>query len=255
MLLCFFYMKLISPAKINHTLKVLGKRPDGFHELETEMQAISLCDTIEVVASDSDAFNGDETNLVVRARELFRKKTGIRQPVAIQLEKRIPMEAGLGGGSSNAATTLFALNQLAGGVASESELQEWSAEIGSDIPFFFSLGRAVCRGRGERVENRGFEEGEYWVVMPGVRASTREIFSRYRGLNGGNNDLEPVAMELLPVLSELKHLLQLQGFEGVQMSGSGSAFFCRGEEQPRVNAACYRVQAIQRQPNRWYELA
>jgi len=253
-------MKLISPAKINLYLKVKGKRKDGFHEIESLMQAIDLHDTLHFEEAVVDSFTCpvlEEDNLVTRARDLFRKKTGAKTRVRITLEKRIPMEAGLGGGSSNAATTLWAMNELCGHPATNAELMHWSAEIGSDIPFFFSCGTAVCEGRGEQVKNVAGESKKYWIIKPEESLSTAKVFQELKvGASVGINDLEDPALRLAPRLQELKNLLFGQGFKTVQMSGSGTAFFCEAEGmEPKISfAQCYQTKTINRAPNDWYEL-
>lgn len=136
-------MILQSPAKINTILKVLGKRQDGYHEIFSIMQAVSFFDTITIKLAAKDTFTCsdatlrmDGANLVVKAVELFRKTTNIDQPLSIHLEKRIPQGAGLGGGSSNAATTLFGLDEL---FKTQLDLLSLGACLGSDVPFFFFI--------------------------------------------------------------------------------------------------------------------
>jgi 4-diphosphocytidyl-2-C-methyl-D-erythritol kinase len=152
-------LNLFSPCKINLFLRITGKRPDGFHDLASLFHVISLGDTIKFSLSPSKSRDRlstnvpgvpvDESNLIIKALNLYRQKTGTDNFFWIHLDKKVPTGAGLGGGSSNAATALWAANQFAGSIASEKDLQEWSGEIGSDIPFFFSRGAAYCTGRGE----------------------------------------------------------------------------------------------------------
>ncbi|KAL5227112.1 hypothetical protein ABZP36_015377 [Zizania latifolia] len=156
-------LNLFSPCKINVFLRITGKRPDGFHDLASLFHVISLGDTIKFSLSPSKSKDRlstnvagvpvDESNLIIKALNLYRKKTGTDNFFWIHLDKKVPTGAGLGGGSSNAATALWAANQFSGCIASEKDLQEWSGEIGSDIPFFFSQGAAYCTGRGEIVED------------------------------------------------------------------------------------------------------
>ena len=154
-------LTLLSPAKINLFFRVLHKRDDGFHEIASLMQAISFFDTISFVKSDINRLtcshpnlSCDDSNIVYQGRELFQKRTALFTPFHIHIEKRIPMEAGLGGGSSNLATTLWALNQLHQFPVSSSELKRWAGELSSDAPFFFSTGTAYATGRGERCEDQ-----------------------------------------------------------------------------------------------------
>src|SRR5256886_9923533 len=153
-------MQILAPAKINLSLRVLGKRPDGFHEIETLIAPISLHDKIDIekqnrwidFSCDDPTLSSGEDNLVVRAAKLFFEKTKIKSGVSIKLEKKIPHGAGLGGGSSDAAATLRALNELFETKLSREELAEPGSTIGSDVSFFLFESAAVCKGRGEIVE-------------------------------------------------------------------------------------------------------
>ncbi|MBT7461660.1 MAG: 4-(cytidine 5'-diphospho)-2-C-methyl-D-erythritol kinase, partial [Waddliaceae bacterium] len=152
-------LKLSSPAKVNLFLKVVRRRDDGFHDIVSLFQTISLEDRLTFSFSEKDKVScsdpsipTDGRNLVNKARDLFRKKTGTDATFDIAIEKNIPAEAGLGGGSSNAATTLWALNTLAGNPATHDELREWASELGSDVAFFLSHGTALCTGRGEKIK-------------------------------------------------------------------------------------------------------
>lgn len=277
-------LKLISPAKINLFLKVLGKRSDGYHELSSLFQTIDLVDilTFETAHEDSvictdSSIPTDETNLVLKATQLFRRKTGLKLFLKIYLEKKIPVQAGLGGGSGNAATTLWAMNQLAGKPAQTQQLQNWSSEIGSDIPFFFSQGTAYCRGRGEIVNSiPSFPSRSCWIVKPLTGLSTPEV---YKTLNKGPlleqaensqtqtdldlflkkpyyyNELENSAFEINPQLKALKLELQESGFDTVVMTGSGSSFYCFGDGMPpaRSDVIHYPAVFFNRTPSRWYE--
>jgi 4-diphosphocytidyl-2-C-methyl-D-erythritol kinase len=137
-------MRFFSPAKLNLFFRVLYKREDQYHEIASLFQAVSLGDFLSIEMSEEDVLSCndlsllcDRSNLIMKALDLFRKKTGIKIAVKVHLEKNIPLQSGLGGGSSNAATTLWGLNELCGRPASLRQLQNWSSEIGSDIPFFF----------------------------------------------------------------------------------------------------------------------
>jgi 4-diphosphocytidyl-2-C-methyl-D-erythritol kinase len=187
-----------APAKLNLFFEVLGKRTDGYHEIETLMCPIDLYDTLHfqedpngqlelscrrVVGAGSPSGRGlDEVpegpdNLVLRAVELVRRRAGVRRGARLWLVKRIPAMAGLGGGSSDAAAALVAANlgwQLG---RSRDELAEWAAELGSDVPFFLAGGSAVCRGRGERVEPvRGLGALDFVVVRPPAGLSTAAVY-------------------------------------------------------------------------------
>lgn len=195
-------VSLDAPAKLNLFLEVLARRPDGYHELETLMVAVDLCDSLRFVEEPSGrvdlrcafAFPGrpcdadraswapDPNNLVVRAANLLREATGTKRGATIRLTKRIPWAAGLGGGSSDAAATLVGLNDLWGLGLSRGELLTLGARLGSDIPFFLAgSNAAVCRGRGEQVEPvlLGAPLAAV-VVRPASGLSTAEVYRRCR---------------------------------------------------------------------------
>src|SRR5437763_1422805 len=154
-------MQVIAPAKINLSLRVLGRRSDGFHEIETFIAPISSCDEIKIEQRSGKreiAFRCDDPsvpkgkdNIVVRAANVFFEETKIRTGISIALKKRIPHGAGLGGGSSDAASTLLALNELFETSLPREALAKMAEMIGSDVPFFIFRSAAVCKGRGELV--------------------------------------------------------------------------------------------------------
>ncbi len=235
------HLTLSSPAKVNLFLRILGKRRDGYHALASLFHTIDLSDTLTFSLSKEDSLTCSDAsigpNLVTTAIDLFRRKTGLNFHISIDLEKKIPTQAGLGGGSSNAATTLKGLNQLLGFPVSNQELQEWSAEIGSDVPFFFSSGTAYCTGRGEIVREVPRFEGKVEIYKPQEGLSTPAVYKTLdlsecsktdpeellEGFLSGKptfvNDLERPAFKLIPSLAYLKQKL------GGTMSGSGTAFF------------------------------
>jgi 4-diphosphocytidyl-2-C-methyl-D-erythritol kinase len=266
-----------SPAKVNLFLRVLKKRQDHYHDLASLFQAIDLVDLIHIEKSHEDAFTCsdaslpmDSKNLVIKACELFWKKTGLQFAVKIHLDKKIPAQAGLGGGSSNAATTLFALKQLSGLLIPCHELAEWSSEIGSDIPFFFSKGSAYCEGRGERVRDVDLPSASFTICKPAIGMSTPEVFRNLdltklskenpealleRFLIGNGlmvNDLESPAFHLHPPLKHFKEALVQQGFQKCVMSGSGSAFVCLGDGEAPPCDFHYPARSLQRKENEWY---
>ncbi|MHC4593294.1 MAG: 4-(cytidine 5'-diphospho)-2-C-methyl-D-erythritol kinase, partial [Planctomycetota bacterium] len=153
-------LKVRAPSKINLYLEVLGQRPDGFHEIRTVMQAVSLCDELSfsarsdgqvVLSCSSPDLPLDDRNLIVRAARLLKGRYGTERGASVELHKRIPVGGGLGGGSADCAVTLLALNRLWGLGAPLDELAETATELGSDVPFFLWGGTALCEGRGERV--------------------------------------------------------------------------------------------------------
>ncbi|KAJ4767230.1 4-diphosphocytidyl-2-C-methyl-D-erythritol kinase [Rhynchospora pubera] len=292
-------LTLFSPCKINVFLRITGKREDGYHDLASLFHVISLGDTIKFSLSPTKTKDRlstnvpgvplDERNLIIKALNLYRKKTGTDNFFWIHLDKKVPTGAGLGGGSSNAATALWAANQFSGCIASEDDLQEWSAEIGSDIPFFFSHGAAYCTGRGEVVEDipRALPPNLPMVlVKPKEECSTAEVYKRFRleqtsstdpsmllkqiTENGISqdvciNDLEPPAFEVLPSLKRLKKRIIAASrgdYQAVFMSGSGSTIVGVGAPDPPafiydeddykdvfVSDACF----LTREENEWYK--
>jgi 4-diphosphocytidyl-2-C-methyl-D-erythritol kinase len=265
-----------SPAKINLFLRILQKRPDHYHELASLFCAIDLFDTLAFAESKTDQFTTsdpalplDERNLIIKACKLFRIKSGIAKPVSIHLEKKIPAQAGLGGGSSNAATTLFALNQLFNARYAEEELAGWSSAIGSDVPFFFSTGTAFCTGRGEKVRSLpALPPSVYHICKPDFGLSTPSVYQALdlKNTSGEDpeallelflagkpcyvNDLEAAAFAICPPLKTFKESLFDQ-YSSVMMSGSGSAFFGVGAKFASPRSA-YVCQAAIRFSDAWY---
>lgn len=272
---------LFSPAKINLFFKIMGLRKDGFHNLHSFFQAINLGDELifsrapkDTYFSTESSLGFNEENFIYRALQLFRNKTRRKDGVKIELIKKIPMEAGLGGGSSNIATTLWGLNELFDKPAREDELFEWSKQLGSDVPFFFSQGSAICKGRGEKVTPMKMPTplAPVWIVKPSVSLSTREVYTFckkkskiresletlskkiYSKKPILKNDLEEAAFLLCPALALLKDELQYQGYKQVFMTGSGSAYICMGEAKPKFNnpVQIFPIQYINRVSNQWY---
>lgn len=197
-------LRVWAPAKINLFFEILFKREDGFHEIQTVAAPIGLCDELEFVVQNRKkgakiektsivecvdeagapvlGVPTDERNLIVRAAKAFDDAFGEPTPVAIRVLKRIPSQAGLGGGSSDAAATLFALNELRGRPLSNERLREIGGRLGSDVPLFLIDGASVGRSRGEIVEP--FELSEIWLVVlkPGEGLSTPEVFRRYAAI-------------------------------------------------------------------------
>lgn len=186
-----------SPAKINLYLDVVGKRPDGFHDLVSVFQEIDLHDTLHATLSDEDALTCDApgipvdgSNLILRALDAFRRATGVTAHIAFHLEKRIPVGGGLGGGSSNAATALMIANTLCKTDLSRAALAEIGAEVGSDVPFFLSGGTCLCEGRGERV--RRIENGgrglRLMLILPPWGISTASAYGAFSPDDFGRGD-------------------------------------------------------------------
>jgi len=240
-------VKQFAPAKINLYLHILGKRPDGFHELETLMAPISLGDTldVELIASGveftcSDPALGDaKENLATRAARLFLEELRLQTGVRIHLEKAVPVGAGLGGGSSDAAAVLLALRELTGVKCDDATLSELAARLGSDVPFFITRTPAVCRGRGEIVVPEPLKEKlQGLLVHPGFGVPTPWAYKTYaanpqqgeagRAFDGFTlrNDLEPPAFSKYLWLPTVKAWFRKQPeVLDSLMSGSGSSVF------------------------------
>jgi len=270
-----------SPAKVNLFFKILSKRKDGYHNIFSLYQAISLVDHLFINKAKKDnffCFNNkdlifDENNLIIKALNLFRKKTKILDPVEIFLKKNIPIEAGLGGGSSNAATTLYALNELFEKPLQLFELIELSKKIGADVPFFFSKGTALCENIGDVFENVFSQDLNFHIAKPNFGMSTKGVYEnvdlnylsktdpsvlksyvlRKKEINFFN-DLEIPAFKLNEELKKTKILLENMGFEKVIMTGSGSSFMCFGRIKPKSNKKIqfFSVFNIQRNLEKWY---
>lgn len=246
-----------SYAKINWTLDVLFKRQDGYHELRTIYQTVSLhdtltiietADTIELACNDPRVPN-DETNLAFKAAELLRGVAGIQKGARIEIEKRIPVAAGLGGGSSNAAATLLALTKLWKVEIDERELIRIAASLGSDVPFFLIGGTALGVGRGEEVYPIEQIQSEHLLLVnPGFAVSTRNAYQKLsrltrpeaalnipftllaaKGISGlpleARNDLEEVVLTAHPEIAEVKRRLVGLSARHALMSGSGATVF------------------------------
>jgi 4-diphosphocytidyl-2-C-methyl-D-erythritol kinase len=282
-----------SPAKLNLFLEVLGVRSDGFHELETLMVTVGIFDTLSfteevsgrirlrcsgaaaVALADFDSSSADNTggdNLVVKAAHLLRKHSGTDRGVRIKLFKRIPLESGLAGGSSNAAATLMALNRLWRLDLPAAELQQLAAQLGSDVGFFLGdKPAAVCRGRGEVVEPLCVPAGLHFVVVrPPSGLSTAAVYRRCKPalepstssklaacLRQGRladagqclyNALQPPAEEINPDVAKLRTEFAKLPVLGHQMSGSGSAYFglCGNRRQAKAIAGRLRSAGLGR---------
>ncbi len=250
-------MQVLAPAKINVWLRVLRRRSDGFHEIETLIAPISLCDEIQIEScsgkkaiefqcDDPSVPKGDE-NLAVRAATLFFEKTNIDGGISIELKKKIPHGAGLGGGSSDAASTLLALNDLFDTKLPLQTLSKMAEAIGSDVPFFIFQSAAVCKGRGELVSpTKSREQLSVLLLKPEFSVPTQWAYSHWRdsreiaGVSYATqkfagqtfaNDLERPVFEKFIFLAELKAwLLKRSEVGAALMSGSGSTIFAVMQE-------------------------
>jgi 4-diphosphocytidyl-2-C-methyl-D-erythritol kinase len=251
---------LPSFAKINLSLRVLGRRPDGYHELETVFQTVSLCDRLEFrpladgrleLACDAPGVPADETNLVHRAAVLLRARYGVRGGARVEIEKQIPAGGGLGGGSSNAAAALVGLARLWEIETGGEELSALGARLGADVPFFLAGGTAAGFGRGDEVRPLAdAPRRRLLIVTPPVRVSTAEAYKSLsapaltkeneavnfyvshealdfsgslRGLL--SNDFEPAIFRRFPEIERARDALLRAGATHALLSGSGSSVF------------------------------
>ena len=270
-------MRLLVHAKINWTLAVTGQRPDGYHLLDMLMQSITLSDTLTVDPAETLSLRvsgrvsdlpSDERNLVFRAARLLQEETGCARGAAIHLEKRIPSQAGLGGGSADAAAALWALNRLWGLSLPDSALEALALRLGADVPFCLRGGLCRVGGIGEKLTS--LPCAPRWplvVVRPCAGLSTAEIFRAWHAAPPGpppqpeavlaacragdasllpahpGNDLEAVSIARQPEILAACEALREAGALCGQMSGSGSAVFGVFPDRASAGAACRRLQA------------
>jgi 4-diphosphocytidyl-2-C-methyl-D-erythritol kinase len=256
-------VEIFAPAKLNLFLEVLGRRPDGYHEIETVMVAVGLYDTLTILDEPSGELRlrcndptlpVDGNNLVLKAADRLKQATGYGGGARIELTKAIPAQAGLAGGSSDAAATLVGLDRIWDLGLSRDRLDDLASEVGSDVAFFNHVPAAICRGRGEQVEEIPLEGRLYFVlVCPPVGLSTADVYRQVvppgepRAVGAirdvlaqGRRDalgpflfnrLQPFAEAIRPELTRVRDALADLGplLDGSTMSGSGSAYFglCR----------------------------
>jgi 4-diphosphocytidyl-2-C-methyl-D-erythritol kinase len=255
-------MKLRAPAKVNLSLRILGKRPDGFHNLESLVAPISLADEISVetgigqgvrVRCDDPEIPQDDSNLAAVAARQFHSHTGIRFDARISIKKHIPSGAGLGGGSSDAAAVLVALDSIFETHLGSDGLEKIAANIGSDVPFFIRRVPAWMRGRGERIEPTELSQKfSLLLIKPPFAVATPWAYKRWSdsvelpGVDYGAqrwrdiefvNDLERPAFEKYTLLPVIKTWLRTQPECGAAlMSGSGSTMFAVCEDRKSAGA-------------------
>ncbi len=278
-------ISLLSPAKLNLYLKVLNKRPDGFHDIVTLFERIDLCDEISI--SSNTHKNGDiriycdhpqvplgPKNLVHQATRLIQQSTGIQKGVEIKIKKRIPVAAGLAGGSSNAATVLLGLNQIWKLGLSRQKLVSYAQKLGSDVAFFlydapFGLGT----GRGEKIKKFNVKT-ELWhvVIVPRIKMYSWKVYGELSLIGRSklqltkihdnvnillhylkqndlfalarmvDNDLEPVVVGLCPKILKLQKRLKSLNAKGVMISGSGPSVFGTFENEQEAKQVCSIMQ-------------
>jgi len=269
------HLTCLAPAKINLFLHVTGRRPDGYHMLQTAFRMVNRCDTVTLDRREDSAICRvneipgvpAESDLVVRAARLLQHRTGCRLGVDITLTKCLPMGGGLGGGSSDAASVLLGLNRLWNLALKRAELQRWALELGADVPFFIFGRTAWGEGVGEELQVIDLPHQWYVVMEPPASVPTAEIFGAKELTRNtkplimprfaanetdrllreqGRNDLEPVACARYPVV---EHALRaLARFGKPRMSGSGACIFLPCEQQVAAEEA---VQALRPDWNVW----
>ena len=260
-------------AKLNLTLDVLGKRDDGYHDIKSVMQTISLRDDIEIdvgtgkpwtLLCDKEGIPTDETNLAWKAAKLYLNTIG-HDPdgLEIRITKRIPTQAGLGGGSADAAAVLRALNRHYNAPLSLPALAELGAQIGSDVPFCVLCGTAICEGRGERIRHLpNMPQCIFVVCKPDFSVSTPELYAKIdekviadhpnhqamesailagdlvQIVNNIGNVFDPVVTEDHLELNYIKSVMNSYDGVGMQMTGSGSAVYCIVQEFEAAAVIC-----------------
>ena len=254
---------LPAPAKLNLFLHVTGRRADGYHTLQSVFQLIDLADWLDferredgAIVREGDLFSSADDDLAVRAARALQQATGCRLGAAIRVAKRIPAGSGMGGGSSDAATALIALNRLWSLDLPRAELARIAGQLGADVPFFLHGSNAFAEGTGEALRTVATAPAWYAVIWPQVHVSTKEIFAdpsltrdtkptkiadfaAAAGLHPhalfGANDLEAVARRRFPEIDEALRRLQRRG--AARMTGSGSAVFVASATEDGANAA------------------
>jgi 4-diphosphocytidyl-2-C-methyl-D-erythritol kinase len=270
---------LSAPAKINTILRIVGRRPNGYHDLAMVMEKLNLKDelTLEaiprgielVIDGESDSGMAAQGNLVWKTAAALSEATGVKRGVRIRLKKRIPVAAGLGGGSSDAATTLIGLNELWDIGWSDEQLAKLGARLGADVPFFCYEGTALVEGIGDRVVSiPKLPKMFILLINPGFAVSTKWVYNRYDALSedrelltveGGDvrlprlfetfrdvtvnlvNDLEGVTVSAYPELNEIKKYLAGAGAEGVLMAGSGPTVFGLFQDKEKRDIAAGNI--------------
>jgi len=254
-----------APAKLNLFLHVVGRRQDGYHLLQTAFRFLDYADELSLrVRADGairriSALDGvpEEQDLSVRAARALQRATGCREGVDIGIVKRLPMGGGLGGGSSDAATTLIALNRLWRTGLRRDRLQQLALTLGADVPVFVFGRNAFAEGIGERLQALRLPPAWYLILAPELAVSTAEIFSAAeltRNTNAitiaafsvgqGRNDLEPVVCRRYPQVA--RHLEWLRRYGDARMTGSGACVFCAFDNEERARKVLSELPADMR---------
>ena len=256
-----------APAKLNLFLHVTGRRADGYHLLQTAFQLIDRCDMVQVRTRDDGIIRRtnfiagvpEDSDLIVRAARLLQTHTGSRFGADLTLDKRLPMGGGLGGGSSDAASTLIALNHLWGCDLKRQQLMDLGLQLGADVPFFIFGQNAFAEGVGEQLQKIETPDCWYLVIEPRVQVPTPAIFSAKELTRDTKpvkitdfsssakidwkNDLQAVACALFPQVDEV--IEWLKNFGNAKMTGSGACVFCSFFDENSANKVLRQV------PDHW----
>lgn len=263
-------LQIKAPAKVNYRLDVLGKRPDGYHELRMIMQRVDLCDELEISLSETPGIRvvcgkagvpDGPGNIAWRAADALLKLSGRQVGIDISITKKIPVAAGLGGGSSDAASVLMGVNELLELGLSDQRLMEIGVKLGADVPFFIYKKTAFAEGIGDKLTALD-QVPSLWVVLvnAGIHCSTAWVYQNlqlttdkpaailpvsYSDIKAVcdvlSNDLEPVTFKRYPLVSELKEMLTAAGARGSLMSGSGSTVFGLFESEKAAKQAAGEI--------------
>jgi len=248
-------LKLRANAKLNLSLKVLGRRADGYHDIETDMQSISIHDVITLkpvegkiaVECGQPGVPENEDNLAFKAAKLYLEAVGAKKEgIIININKNIPVAAGLGGGSADAAAVLYGMNLIHGSKLHKDALQGLAEKLGSDVPFCLIGGTARCTGRGEKVKKINPETGNtFLLVMPDINVSSKEIYEGFDKLNkkdaSSKNDLEQVTFMQYDKVKQLRDRLVAETNAKWMMSGSGPVLFAEFGDLAEIDEMVARV--------------
>lgn len=273
-------LQLKAPAKVNYRLDVLGKRADGYHELRMVMQRVDLCDDLDITLTETPGIRvvcgsagvpDGPGNIAWRAADALLKLSGRKEGIDISITKRIPVAAGLGGGSSDAASVLMGVNELLELGLSDQRLMEIGVKLGADVPFFIFKKPALAEGIGDQLTALD-QVPLLWVVLvnPGIHVSTAWVYQNlaltskeavaiisrsYSSLDEVcallSNDLEPVTCGRFPLVGELKELLIAEGAKASLMSGSGSTVFGLFADEGTARRAAAEISKARR----WFAVA
>lgn len=264
-------LSLDSPGKVNLRLEVLGRRPDGFHQLRSLMERVSLSDEVHlnivekgiVVTCDHESVPNDESNVAFKAVKEILAYSSRNVGIEVHIKKRIPVAAGMGGGSSNAATVIKGINQLLKLKLSKEKLMQIGLKVGADVPFFLFEGPALAEGVGEQLKKiKAMPKLLFLIVNPNISVLTKSVYSKFPLETIGNgqfevpnayrtkrdvakivfNDLEKVTIKDYPIIGEIKDSLIKMGALASLMTGSGPTVFGIFSDKPKLEKAYEKME-------------